>query len=159
MDGYGKRVLVADDDQDECNLLSIVLENAGYRVHMASDGREAVEDMQRRRFDVVLADHYLPKINGFQFLLLGRLIWPDTPMILLSRDDASLSEIAQHRGAYGSLRKPYDSGKLLELVAHAIQSTQDVMRDVLMLVMQEVRIDGKCHPYSDNKRPHVSISV
>ena len=80
-------------------------------------------------------------------------------MILLSRDDACLSEIAQRRGAYGSLWKHYVSGEPLEVVAGAIQSAQDVMHDVLMLVMQEVRIDGKCHPIIDIERPHASISV
>ena len=74
MDGCGKRVLVADDDEDERILLSMVLENAGYSVHMASDGRRTMEEMKRRRFDVVLTDHHLPKINGFQLVLLGRLI-------------------------------------------------------------------------------------
>lgn len=125
MDGYGKRVLIAEDDENARNLLILVLEKAGYSVYVASDGRQALEEMKKRRFDAVVTDHHMPKINGFQLILLGRLVWPDIPMILLSGDDRSLAEMAAQGGAYGCLRKPYDVAELLDLMRSAIQSAQE----------------------------------
>jgi two-component system, chemotaxis family, chemotaxis protein CheY len=124
MDGYGKRVLVAEDDEDARNLLSMVLEKAGYSVYTAQDGRQALEEMKKRRFDVVVADHHMPKMNGFQLVLLGRLVWPDTPMILLSGNATSLTEMAEQGGTYGCLRKPYDAAELLGLMRNATLATK-----------------------------------
>ena len=124
MDGYGKRVLIAEDDEDARNLLIMVLEKSGYGVYAVLDGRQALEEMKKRRFDVVVTDHHMPKMNGFQLVLLGRLVWPDTPMILLSGDDTSLAEMAEQGGAYGCLRKPYDAGELLGLMRDAILAAQ-----------------------------------
>jgi len=122
MNGYGKRVLIAEDDVDTLNMLIMVLEKSVFNVYVAPDGRQALEEMKRRRFDVVVTDHHMPKINGFQLILLGRLVWPDIPMILLSGEDAGLVEMAEQAGAYGCLRKPYCAAELLRLVEHALQS-------------------------------------
>ena len=71
MEGYGKRVLIAEHDEDARNLLSMVLGKEGYSVHTARDGQHALEEMKKRRFDVVIADHHLPKMNGLQLVLVG----------------------------------------------------------------------------------------
>jgi len=125
VDGYGKRVLIAEDDEDARNLLIMVLEKSGYSVRAALDGRQALEEMKKRRFDVVVTDHHMPKMNGFQLVLLGRLVWPNTPMILLSADDTSLADMAEQGGAYGCLRKPYNAAELLGLMRNAILSVQE----------------------------------
>jgi len=124
MDGYGKRVLIAEDDEDSRNLLILLLERAGYSVYVAFDGKQAVEELKKRRFDAVVTDHHMPRMNGFQLILLGRLVWPETPMILLSGDDRSLAVMAKQGGAYGCLSKPYDTAGLLTLMQSAIQSAQ-----------------------------------
>lgn len=129
MDGYGKRVLIVEDEEDAGNLLIRVLEKSGYNVYVALDGRQALEEMKKRRFDLVVSDHHMPKINGLQLVLLGRLVWPDTsmvllPMILLSDDDTSVAEMAEQGGAYSCLRKPYDVAELLILMRDAILSAQ-----------------------------------
>lgn len=124
MDGYGKRVLVAEDDEVSRNLLILLMEKAGYSVYVAFDGKQAVEEMKKRRFDAVVTDHHMPRMNGFQLILLGRLVWPETPMILLSGDDRSLDAMAKQGGAFGCLRKPYDTAELLGLMQSAIHSSQ-----------------------------------
>jgi len=125
VDGYGKRVLIAEDDEDARNLLIVVLEKAGYSVYVALDGRHALEEIKKRRFDVVVTDHHMPKMNGYELVLLGRLVRPDIPMILLSGEDTRLAEKAKQGGAYGYLRKPYDASELLGLMRHAILAAQE----------------------------------
>lgn len=121
MNGYGKRVLIVGHDEDKQLMLSLMVGNAGYTVHMASDEHHALEEMKRRRLDVVVATHHMPHINGVRLVLFGRLLWPKTPIILLWEGDTSLPEIAEHEGGYGSLRSPYNSVELLELMGNAIQ--------------------------------------
>lgn len=139
MNGYGRRALIVEPNEDEQLMLSLIVRNAGYSVHMASDEHHALEEMKRRRFDVVVAAHHMPHINGFRLVLIGRLVWPGTPIILLWEDDTSLSEIAEHEEGYGSLRKPYDSVELLELMGSAIQ-------------FGPVNIDHKHRNFSDGLR-------
>jgi DNA-binding NtrC family response regulator len=125
MNGYKKRVLIVEEAEDDRIMLSEMLENVGYKVHTASDEHQALEEMKRRRFDVMVATHHMPHINGVRLVLFGRLVWPGTPIILVWGDDTSLSEIAEHEGAYGTLRKPYDSVELLELMGSAIQFSRE----------------------------------
>ena len=125
MTGYGKRVLIVEHDEGERYVLSLLLENEGYIVHMASEEGLALEEMKRRRFDVVISAHHLPQINGFRLVLLMRFRWPDTPMILLSGNDTSWPETAEQGEAYGNLHKPYDSRVLLELMKDATQFTRE----------------------------------
>lgn len=125
MTGYGKRVLIVEHDEGERYVLSLLLENEGYNVHMASEEGSALEELKRRRFDAVVCVHHLPQINGSRFVLLGRLAWPETSMILLSGNDADLAEAAEQGRAYGILRKPYAFSELLELMGNAIRWTRE----------------------------------
>lgn len=124
MTGYGKRVLIVEYDEGERDVLSLMLENEGYNVHMVFEEGLALEELKRRRFDVVVTAHHMPHINGFRLVLMGRLVWPDTPMILVSGNDSNLSEMAEQGGASGSLRKPYIFGELLGLMENVIQLTR-----------------------------------
>jgi DNA-binding NtrC family response regulator len=125
VNGYGKRVLIVEHDESERYVLSLLLENEGYNVHMVSEEGPALEEMKRRRFDVVISAHHMPQINGFRLVLLMGLLWPDTPMILLLGDDTSLPETAEQGEAYGNLHKPYNFSELLELMKDAIQFTRE----------------------------------
>jgi two-component system chemotaxis response regulator CheY len=125
MNGYGKRVLIVVNGQTEWDLLSLRLEEAGYSVYVALDGRQALKEMKRRHFDVVVTDYHMPRINGISLVLLARLVWPEIPMVLLSGGDASLAEIAKQEGAHVSLCQPYDSDELVKLLDKAIQSDRE----------------------------------
>lgn len=123
MIGCGKNVLIVEHDDHQRHVLSLMLENEGYRVHQMSEECPALEEMKRRRFDVVISAHHTPQINGSRLILLVRLVWPGLPTILLLDDDTNLSEMIEQGRAYGILRKPYVFRELLELMKTAIRST------------------------------------
>lgn len=125
LDGYGKRVLVVDDDESVLNVLVWLFDQAGYNVLAAKDGDSALEEMQRRHFDLVLTDYHMPRLDGITFLLRSRRMWPKTPVILTSADQTDMSEIAVRNGAYAWVRKPYEMSLLLEIVREAIQHTDE----------------------------------
>ena len=62
MDGYGKRILIIDDDITCRSLLEDLLE--GYAVQTACDGIDGLTEMRKRRFDAVITDHCMPRLNG-----------------------------------------------------------------------------------------------
>ncbi|MDF0664541.1 MAG: response regulator [Nitrospira sp.] len=121
----GKSVLIVEHNDDQRHVLSRMLENEGYRVHQVSEECLALEELKRRRFDVVISAHHIPQINGFRLILLVRLLWPGLPTILLLHDETQLSPLAEQGRAYGILRKPYVFSELLELMRNAIRSTRE----------------------------------
>ncbi len=125
MDGYGKRVLVVEDDDAGRNMLSVLLAHAGYNVHSASDGQEALSEMKRRHFDVVITDYRMPRLDGMEFLSLSRIEWPDTPVVMVSGENPDMSEAAVRQGAYAWLHKPYEPGILVEIVRDAARASQE----------------------------------
>src|SRR5690349_19908551 len=107
MDGYGKRVLILDDDEDIRHVTGIALTNCRYNVYSAADGAEGLEAMTKRRYDVVLVDYNMPRINGLRFIEISQIAWPRTPIILMSGDVRILDERMHPVGAYACIAKPF----------------------------------------------------
>ena len=61
-------VLLVDDDAALLEVMSIVLSSEGYRVLTASDGAEAMREVERESLDLVILDIMLPKVSGFEVL-------------------------------------------------------------------------------------------
>jgi len=137
MDGYGKRVLVVDDDEDVGSLTSMLLEHAGYNVLRVCDAIDALAELKKRHFDVVVTDYSMPTLNGLELLERIRAHAPETPVILMS---GLLPDIlAAHKGLrpFACLRKPYERNAFLTLVHSAahLPSRPDVT-DVSAAAMQ-----------------------
>ena len=123
MDGYGKRVLVAEDDDAVRALICSVLTDAGYNVYEACDGLEAIDSLKKRRYDVLLTNYHMPKMDGVELLYLAQAMWPELPVILAT-SDILLTEQQAHallEPAYAILDKPFDRLSLLNPIQSAAQ--------------------------------------
>ena len=122
MEGYGKRVLVVDDDHDVRTIICAILIEAGYNVYEACDGLEALDALKKRRYDALLTDYHMPKMDGLELLDLTQAMWPDLPVILASSD----SLLTDHMGnslldpVYALLEKPFERSELLGVIRSAI---------------------------------------
>jgi two-component system alkaline phosphatase synthesis response regulator PhoP len=61
----GKKVLVVDDNPDDVQMVAMILEPEGYRVVTASNGREALEQVEKESPDLILLDVMMPELDGF----------------------------------------------------------------------------------------------
>jgi CheY-like chemotaxis protein len=123
MDGYGKRVLVAEDDDALRALICSILTDAGYNVYEACDGLEAIDSLKKRRYDVLLTDYHMPKMDGVELLDLAQAMWPELPVILAT-SDILLTDQRAHallEPAYAILDKPFDRLSLLNTIQSAAQ--------------------------------------
>ena len=122
MDGYGKRILVIDDDAGCRALLEDQLEQAGYAVQTACDGVAGlVVEIRKRHFDAVIADGHIPGFSGHEFAGFFRIAWPNTPLILLTGDLNSLTDDANESDAAACVRKPYEAAMLLSVLRTVTQ--------------------------------------
>ncbi len=120
-EGYGQRVLVVDDDANIRSLLSVLLRYEGYNVFEAGDGLEAVHQLKKRHFDVVISDFRMPRFDGMQLLAMCRLLWPETAVVIVSGEDSDWTELAMRGGAHAWAKKPYERNQLITLVRQATE--------------------------------------
>ncbi|HJT20198.1 MAG TPA: response regulator [Nitrospira sp.] len=119
MDGYGKRILVVDDDENTALLMSTLLERSGYNVTAVSNGAEALRELGRRHFDAVVTDYVMPVLNGAELLKLVQAQYPDTPVIFVSGHPSEYLD-AIDPPPFARIRKPFESEALLKLVRSAV---------------------------------------
>jgi two-component system chemotaxis response regulator CheY len=120
MIGNGKNVLVVDDDEREREETALVLEQAGFTVVQACNGLNALIEMQQQHVDVVVTDFHMPYLNGIELLAQSRVIWPDTPVIIVSKAQWDMSEMATANGAFAWIRKSSSPGVLVSMLALAV---------------------------------------
>ena len=99
----GKRVLVVDDEEDVRTFVRMVLEDAGYEVETAMDGREGLAAIKISQPDLVLLDLMMPVMDGWQ--VLAGVDRHHPPFVILSASHEP--ERATKEGATALLSKPF----------------------------------------------------
>ena len=116
------RLLLVDDDMRLLTSLRELLNGMGYKLTTASSGKEAIHQLSRMKFDLVLLDIRLQDMTGHQVMEFMRGQGIEAHVIVLSGDttiDAAIG--ALEHGAFGYLRKPYDPRELLKQVENSRQ--------------------------------------
>jgi len=126
-------VLVADDEPEVRQLVTLLLEHSGFTVLEAKDGREAVEVYEREghRIDLVLLDLTMPRLSGQEAFHLLLALNPRVKAIFASGyAKGQIDESVQKRIA-GFVAKPYRAEDLVRAIIAALeQPDQDTPRDV-----------------------------
>lgn len=118
-----RSVLVAEDDDELRRLIVMLLEDVGYEVHSAADGRAAVALLSAASRgeapvpDVVVMDVRMPKVGGIEVLRAMRLADWEIPVILMTAfPDENVLRWASELRASCTLAKPFDGGELERMV-------------------------------------------
>jgi DNA-binding response OmpR family regulator len=110
-----RKVLIVDDDPAVREVLREYLTLEGHRVIVAENGSKAYEYLRSDRFDIVLLDINMPKMDGVETVKAIRGCYPDIPVILISgQDDQDLIQEAIENGANDYFKKPFDIELLLK---------------------------------------------
>jgi len=120
------RVLVVEDNEGLRTVLCEQLACAAYTVQGVRDGIEAVMELEDRRWDVVLTDCSMPRMNGLDLLGIITACWPDTPVVMTSGESPEQAKLALKHGAFAWIHKPYDLTHLLQTVRAAVQQTLEL---------------------------------
>src|SRR4051812_13957747 len=78
------RILVAEDSRTQALQIQLLLEEAGFTVRLAQNGREALDLLRQEAPDLVLTDLDMPELNGLQLVESVRRDYPAVPVVLMT---------------------------------------------------------------------------
>ena len=126
MDRPVAKILCIDDEKMIRTSIGDFLEDSGYEIILASDGREGLTAFRTHRPDAVLVDLRMPEIDGLEVLSAVRAESPDTPVIVVSGTGVIGDVIEALRlGAWNYLTKPVEDMAVLE---HALEQALEKSR-------------------------------
>ena len=112
-----KIILIIDDDREIAGTLQAVLQNAGYTVHLASNGVEGQRQIENLKPDLVLTDMMMPRMGGFPVLEFLKTLENPPHVIMMTANEGSRHKAyAEMLGVADYLRKPFPMEVLLESV-------------------------------------------
>jgi putative nucleotidyltransferase with HDIG domain len=124
------RVLIVDDEEAIRDVVAAMLGAQGYECSACSNGREAVETVQKKTFDLVLSDLVMPEMDGMAMLERLREFDPDLPVVMVTAmHDVSTALEAIRKGAYDYLLKPFDKNQLFFSVGRAIDHRRVILEN------------------------------
>ena len=119
------RVLVVEDEQTDRMILAGIVEGMGHEVYFASDGEQAFKTYVRMSIDVVVTDLLMPHVDGLEFIVALRTLFPDAQVIAVSGKGSKLLAAARRKGARAALSKPVDPDRLSKAITKAVPNSSN----------------------------------
>jgi two-component system response regulator PilR (NtrC family) len=139
------RILVVDDERSMRELLAIVLGREGYEVVVAENGRQAVDELERRPVDLLISDIHMPDMTGLDVLRTAKGLNPDLAGIMVTAFASTETAIeALRMGAYDYIHKPFNVDELKIVVTGALERRRLRRENVLLK-----RALGERHQFSN----------
>ena len=114
-------ILVVDDQENMCWILSKVLSDAGFSVKTANTAREALSIADKDKLSAAIIDYRLPDGNGFDLFLALRRRYKDLPYVLItSYGSEELQKRAFELGFDAYFDKPFDNSVLMAALRKAL---------------------------------------
>ncbi len=116
------RILVVDDEESMCQYLSILLQKEGYTVETTNSAATALERFRKGKFNLVMTDIQMPKMDGIELLKEIKGIDPTSPVIIMTAYASEQSAIdAVNLGAFSYLQKHCKNDDIKMVVRNALE--------------------------------------
>src|SRR4030042_1353540 len=132
------KILIAEDEKAQRELLEGFLKKEGFSVEAAANGRQAIEKIERDFFDIAFLDYKMPELDDLQTLREIRKRLPDLPVVMMTAYGTVETAVASMKeGALDYLTKPIDLEELLIILQKVIE------RSNLIRENQELKVKLK----------------
>mgnify|MGYP001596287839 CR=1 FL=1 len=119
------RILIVDDEKSIRRTLRDILEYEDFTVEEAGDGQEGLTMALKEKYDIILSDIKMPKLDGMEFLDKYMATNPDTPIVMISgHGNIETAVEAVKKGAYDFIAKPLDLNRLLVTIRNALDKSK-----------------------------------
>jgi len=126
------KVLVVDDERNQREIYTLILEDDGYQVTTGQSGEHALKLAREQDFDLVLTDYKMTGMDGLT--LLGELLRDDpSRLVVMMTAHGSVESVkeALRSGAYDYLEKPIDREQLLKVVESALSRLNRIDDEII----------------------------
>jgi DNA-binding response OmpR family regulator len=121
------RILWVDDEMDLLSPYILFLEEKGYEVTTATNGKDAVELCQKESFDIIFLDENMPGLSGLETLALIKDIDPTVPMVMITKsEEENIMNMAIGSKIADYLTKPVNPSQILMTLKKNIHQKQIV---------------------------------
>jgi two-component system nitrogen regulation response regulator NtrX len=115
-------ILIVDDESGVRSSLQAILDDEGYAVEAVESGEDCLEALEVRRYDLLLLDVWLPKMDGLETLSRARTLDPELPVVVISGHGSIETAVkAVRMGAQDFVEKPLSLEKTLLVVKNALR--------------------------------------
>ncbi len=122
-----KKVLVIDDEKNILDILSPMLEDEGFKVFKATDGKMGLDIFEKEQPDIVLLDVWMPEMDGIETLREIKKKNKDSIVIIISgHGTISTAVEAVKMGAFDFLEKPLTIEKTLEVISRGLAGKEKI---------------------------------
>lgn len=119
------QILVIDDEEPIRKLLARIIELEGYKVSTASSCSDALQQLRKQQYDVILCDVFLPDGNGIDFIFDIKKYSNDSAIILLTAHGNIQDGVqAIKNGAFDYITKGDDNRKIIPTINRAVDETE-----------------------------------
>ncbi|WP_051327565.1 response regulator [Desulfatibacillum aliphaticivorans] len=116
-----QRILVVDDEPGILQNVTKILSKAEYEVFQASSAKEALEEMAKRSYSLLISDIVMPEMNGLELLKMVKNQWPLTQVLMMTAYASTETAVKAIRlGALDYLPKPFTPDELRALVDRSV---------------------------------------
>jgi DNA-binding response OmpR family regulator len=117
-------ILIADDNEDMCQIISDVFIEEGYTVAVAYDGMSALNEIKRDIYDLMILDYKLYDMTGLEVMeeLRQTTLHLPAAIIISAYGNETVKSKARELGAYKFFDKPFDVNMLLKAVKKVLSS-------------------------------------
>jgi DNA-binding NtrC family response regulator len=123
------RVLIAEDEKAQRDLLEGFLKKEGFSVQAVANGKEALQKLEGNDVDIALIDYKMPECDGLQTLQEIRRLYPDLPVVMMTAYGTVETAVASMKeGALDYLTKPIDLDELL-LIFQKVMERSNLIRE------------------------------
>jgi len=128
-----KKILVVDDDLLLRDFLSETLNRSGYQVNLASTGEEALENIRKEDYDIILSDVRMPNMDGMELLKTTRNFLPDAKVVMMTAYGTVQNAVeAMKLGAYDYVMKPFSIDEIELVLKRALEHKQLLLENKLL---------------------------
>ncbi|TYB32882.1 MAG: response regulator [Flexistipes sinusarabici] len=110
-------ILIIEDDKITAEGISSILDNEGYQVDIAQNGKIAFDRLKDKSYNIIITDLMMPEMDGIQFINRLRMADNETPVIVVTAYGNIENMLAAFElGAVEIMEKPFDIEEFIHLV-------------------------------------------
>jgi len=119
------KILIVDDDKGIRNTLREILQFEKYTVDEATDGLDCLVKIKQNKYDVIIMDIKMPKMDGMEAIERVQILSPETPVVMISgHGNIDTAVEAVKKGAFDFISKPPDLNRLLITIRNAMDKSE-----------------------------------